>query len=206
MVGTNPAPLLHWLFPPPDDGGFRHSSTRPKPRLARILAPLWGVTLAVGLAGSWLLVAHPLVAAAFEHWEYNDYAPSPGYAPDLYRVLRRPVIRSEEVSRSLDRIEQARRSILSLANGTRWGEDRTVKFLLYTTHYQLARQYAAVFRSEFAQLMKLEAVPLIDDPELVKTLLRLREWGCHTALVFYEPIFPRHPYDQVERILSRDRL
>ena len=88
-----------------------------------------------------------------------------------------------------------------LANATRWGEDRNVKYLLYTGHYDRALQLAAHYRENYAKLLTLKEPDLIDDPELQKEILKMREWGLHSAVVLYEPIFPRHPYQQVQRVL-----
>lgn len=148
----------------------------------------------------WALATRPLPAAV-EWDDYGDYTPPVGYEWDYYNVLRRPADRPPEADKSIETCYLMQRCMKQLANATRWGEDRTVKFLLYTHHYDRAVKFAATYRDEFAKLLEVPFRRTIDDPGLSKEILKLREWGTHHAVVLWEPIFPRHPYVKIEKVM-----
>jgi hypothetical protein len=151
--------------------------------------PHWIPALALYAVVIWSLAVRPLPAAV--QWDdYGDYAPPPGYEWDYYQVLRRPADRPPEADASIALCYQMQRCMKQLANATRWGEDRTVKFLLYTGHYERALSFAATYRAEFAKLLTVPFHRTIDDPG-----------GTHTAVVLWEPIYPRHPYVKIEKVL-----
>lgn len=133
--------------------------------------------------------------------DYDDYKPPAGYQWDYYRVLRRPADRPPEADASIAKCYEMRRAMQVLANATRWGDDRTVKYLLYTVNYAKALKFAATYREEYHKLLTVPFPRTIDDPDLPKEIMKLRDWGNHTALVLWEPIFPRHPYVSIARVL-----
>ena len=148
----------------------------------------------------WSLSTRPLPAEV--QWDdYGDYKPPEGYEWDYYAVLRKPADRPPEANRSIEACYLMQRCMKQLSNGTRWGEDRNVKFLLYTHHYDRALKFAATYRAEYAKLLTVPFPRTIDDPALPKEIQKLREWGEHTALVLWEPIYPRHPYQAVAKVL-----
>jgi hypothetical protein len=166
----------------------------------------WPALAATALLAGWLVGAGPLPAARDSRGdgnadEYTDHDPPRGYEIDLYRTLRRPRPRNAAIQAALDAIQNARRNVLALANGTRWGEDRTMKYLLFTHHYERALAQAARYRLEYAKMREIREPDLIDDLDLQKEILRAREWGTSTALVLLDPIHPRRPYVQVQRVL-----
>jgi hypothetical protein len=166
--------------------------------------PHWIPAVALYALAIWFLAVR--AAPAGVDWDdYSDYEPPPGYGIDLYRVLRRAPDRPPEANGSLETMYLMRRSMMVLANATRWGEDRTVKYLLYTHHYERALSFAKAFREEYAKLLTIPARRTIDDPAITREILKLREWGTHTALVLWEPIYPRHPYMQIEKVLLEER-
>lgn len=146
------------------------------------------------------LAVRPLPAEV--QWDdYGDYAPPDGYEWDYHAVLRRPADRPPEADTAIETCHTMQRCLKQLANATRWGEDRNVKYLLYTHHYERAQAFAAAYRAAFARLLETPFQRTIDDPGLPEEILKLREWGTHHALVLWEPIFPRHPYVKVEKVL-----
>jgi len=174
-----------------------HTVTRFRP------PPHWIPAVALYALVIWFAVARQLPANPTLAWDnYQDYKPPKGYEWDYYRVLRRAPDRPPEANASLAKCLEMRRCMQVLANGTRWGEDRTVRYLLYTFHYEKALKFAATYREEYAKL--LDNTPFrrtVDDPDLPKEILKLRDWGTHTAVVLWEPIYPRHPYMQVQKVL-----
>lgn len=162
--------------------------------------PHWIPAVVVYVLVIWALGTRPLPAEV--PWDdYGDYTPPDGYEWDYYQVLRRPPDRPPEADAGIEKCYQMRRLMQVLANGTRWGEDRTVKYLLYTHHYERAVAFAATYRAEFARLLETPYRRTVDDPGITKEILKLREWGTHTAVVLWEPIYPRHPYVKIEKVL-----
>lgn len=148
----------------------------------------------------WALSARS--APAQVDWDdYTDYLPPPGYKLDLYRGLRRPHQRDPALDEAMAKMQLMRRSMMTLANATRWGDDRTVKYLLYTHRYDRAKKFAQVYREEYKKLLVVPSKDIIDDPGLPQEILKLREWGNHTAVVLWEPIYPRHPYVEIHRVM-----
>jgi hypothetical protein len=164
--------------------------------------PHWIPAVALyALAILWALSASS-VPAAVDWDDYSEYVPPPGYELDIYRVLRRPSARDPKLDAAMARMHLLQRSMMTLANGTRWGDDRTTKYLLYTHHYERALAFAEEWRTLYRPLLTILSKDIIDDPDLPKEILKLREWGNHTALVLWEPIYPRHPYVMIKRVLA----
>lgn len=162
--------------------------------------PHWIPAVLIYGAVIWSLIMRPLPAEV--QWDdYGDYKPPAGYEWDYYAVLRKPADRPPEADRAIEACYLMQRCMRQLSNGTRWGEDRTVKYLLYTHHYERALSFAATYRTEYAKLLEVPFRRTIDDPGLSKEILKLREWGETHALVLWEPIFPRHPYVKIQKVL-----
>lgn len=163
--------------------------------------PHWIPAVALyALVIAWSLSARTLPAAV--DWDdYTDHVPPPGYELDIYRVLRKPFARDPRIDASIARMHLLERSMMQLANATRWGDDRTVKYLLYTGHYDRALAFADEWRTLYKPLLTIPSKDIVDDPGLPEEILKLREWGSHTAVVLWEPIYPRHPYVRIKRVL-----
>ena len=162
--------------------------------------PHWIPAVMLYAVAIWMCAVRPLPAAL--NWDdYGDYKPPAGYEWDYYRVLRRPPDRPPEADAVLATLATMRRAMMQLANATRWGEDRTVKYLLYTRYYERALKFAATYRQEYAKLLTIPSRRTVDDPEITKEILKAREWGTHVAVVLWEPIFPHHPYLRIEKVL-----
>lgn len=172
--------------------GARSPRRPPRARMGTIAALITGIVVAAG----W-------VRPDSEGHDYQDYAPPTGHQPDYYRPLRLPRPRPAGIDDVFDRMESAQRAMMILANGTRWGEDRTVRYLLYIANYDRALEAAGRWRLAYAEMEKLTALDLLEDPSLQRRWLLLRDWGRHTALVLHEPIYITHPYVRIEKILPR---
>src|SRR4051794_36294298 len=94
---------------------------RPQPGPLRLV--LGAALLAVGLfiTCQFLPGALPIEEGPDDS---HSYDPPVGYELNIYRVLRQPHTRPVAIQNPLKKREAARRDIMALAQGTRFGEDR----------------------------------------------------------------------------------
>jgi len=103
----------------------------------------------------------------------------------------------------LQNMEDARRWIVALADGVRYFEDHTVRYMLFRRkgEYETARVQARRYREAHGKFIELRILDFIVERSPLDDYRRLTRWGLENGIALVDPLRPRAFVVDSERVL-----